>query len=107
MKSLQIIRAKHILRKCNVTKFIKAHTLSSEVSSLENIDNTNYTKYQPIFGKFIKELLLPETHSCHDRPQYDVSNNTVYLFNSSSTVIITFGKPSIQLSSTANSIFEG
>ena len=81
--------------------------LSSEVSSLENTDNTNYTKYQPKFGKFIKELLLPETYSCHDRPPVDVSNNTVYLFNSCLTVIIRFGKPSIQLSSTANSIFEG
>ena len=91
-----------------MTKLIKSHPLSSEVSSLENTDNTNYTKYQPIFGKIIKELLLPERYSCHDRPPDDVSNNTVYLFNSCATVyIITFGKPSIQLSSTVNSIFEG
>ena len=105
MKSLQIMKAKHILHNCNMTKLIKSHPLSSEVSSLENTDNTNYTKYQPIFGKFIKELLLPERYSCHDRPPDDVSNNTVYLFNSCG--IITFGKPSIQLSSTVNSIFEG
>ena len=86
MKSLQIIRAKHILRNCNVTKFIKSHPLSSEVSSLENTDNTNYTKYQPKFGKYIKELLLPETNLFHDGPPDDVSNNTVYLYNSCLTV---------------------
>ena len=82
MKSLQIMRAKHILHNCKMTKLIKSHPLSSEVSSLENTDNTNYTKYQPKFSKFIKELLLPETYSCHDRPPDDVSNNTVYFFNS-------------------------
>ena len=85
MKSLQIIKAKHILHNCNVTKFIKSRPLSSEVL-LENTDNTNYAKYQPIFGKYIKELLLPENYSCQDRPPDDVSSTNGFLFNSSLTV---------------------
>ena len=73
------------LYNCNVTKFIKSRPISSEVL-LENTDNTNYAKYQPIFGKYIKELLLPENYSCQDRPPDDVSSTNGFLFNSSLTV---------------------